>query len=519
MTSVNFNKIMGEDRSTYDLDRGITPTSVYSMINFQPSKKIGKIEISQGFSLVCDTGSHTAIQNMNIGQDNDENLKFTSISGGNIYDIGNWTSGATVTQKATGLKTSGFIDIIPSTKSDTTTGTSTSFLTILDGVLIPQKYDYDTLTALSSTTATQVASFGIYLNGKLWTNDVNEPALMHGSKAFTIDDFTGTDDAVFYQIGNNDNPVTCATSMFLPFYNTTNLIIAKNNELWAISGTTPDDFQVFRITEDEGGIGTQSPQGMIEVQGDLIILEDNIPRRYSTSIQQTGILKPQEIALPIKDAWGEDVNTDALKNGFVFFASKEGITGRIYNFVPNTIETCNEAFVFDRAGAWFRRKFYNYSFTAYAIDPTDHTVYVGDNVGRIFKLNDGYTYNGDNYRAFLDTGWTDFGVVESQKTGTPFSYIENDIYENTSFSLNIVKRARNGNITEATTKNFNLVRQEFQYDLAKYDESFYTDRTTVKSLFSLGSFHTCKLQLSLNNNGSNFTINSLVLDADAGVIL
>jgi len=79
-----------------------------------------------------------------------------------------------------------------------------------------------------------------------------------------------------------------------------------------IKWSTPNDFTPYRITEDEGGIGTQSPRGMIEVQGDLIILEDSIPRRYSTSIQATGVLKPQEIALPIKDAWLEEVNTNSL---------------------------------------------------------------------------------------------------------------------------------------------------------------------------------------------------------------
>ena len=518
MTSVQFNQIKGEDRSVYDLDRQSPITSTYSCINLQPSKKLGKLEISPGFTLVCDTETRNPIQNMNISRDDSGDLKFTAISEGKIYDIADWTSTPVITEKATGLKAEGFIDIVPSTKSDVNTGTSVSFLTILDGVLIPQKYDYSSLTPFPNTT-THVASFGIFLNGRLWTNDINEPALLKGSKAFVIDDFTGVDDAVFYLMGNNTNPITCMTAMFLPFYNTTNIIVAKQNELWALSGSTPDDFTPYRITEDEGGIGTQSPRGMIEVQGDLIILEDSIPRRYSTSIQQTGVLKPEEIGLPIKDAWLEEVNTEYLKNSFVFFASKEGITGRIYNFVPNVIDACNEAFVYDRAGAWFRRKFYNYSFTCYAIDPTDHTIYLGDNIGRIFKFNDGYSYNGDSYKAFLDTGWMDFGAVEAQKTGTPFSYIENDIYADTNLSLGIIKRGRNGNLTEETMKNFNLVRQEFQYDLSRYDESFYTDRTTVKSLFSLGSFHTCKIQLSLDNNGSDFTINNLVLDADVGITL
>jgi len=91
------------------------------------------------------------------------------------------------------------------------------------------------LTPFPNTT-THVASFGIFLNGRLWTNDINEPALLKGSKAFTIDDFTGVDDAVFYLMGNNTNPINCMSAMFLPFYNTTNIIVAKQNELWALSG-------------------------------------------------------------------------------------------------------------------------------------------------------------------------------------------------------------------------------------------------------------------------------------------
>ena len=519
--AVSFRSITGESRQVYDLDRGSDIKTLSSCINFEPTNQAGKIQISKGFTLVCDLGTYSPLQNMKITKDDTDTSRFTAISAGNVFDISDWASSATSSQKASGLKSSGFIDIVATTKSNTTLGTSTNFLTLLDGVLNPQKYDYSSLTAFSLSTAPQIANKGIYIHDRLWTDDVSQPALIHGSKAFVVDDFTGVDDAVFYQLGDNGNPLTAFTSLFMPADNSTHIFAAKKDELWAISGTEPSDFQEYQISAGEQGVsvGTQSPQGLLSVSGEIIILDNDSPKRYSTVISQSGVLRPQEIALPVKDMWEEDVNKDSLSNGFMCFSSKDGIAGRIYSFIPNVINTCNEAFVYDRVGAWFRRQFWNYSFTCYAIDPDTHDIYLGDPFGRIFKFNDGYTYNNDSYNCVLDFGWIDFNAPGIQKTGTPFSFLETDIYADTSIALNIIKKARNGNITEEITKNFNLKRQEFKYGISKYGESFYTSKSTEKSYFSLGSFDTCKVQMLINNNGANFTINQLYLTADPGNVL
>jgi len=64
---------------------------------------------------------------MNIGQDDTGTLKFTAISGGAIYDI----NGTTATQMATGLKESGFIDVIPQQNQTSTQARQLAFLQYL----------------------------------------------------------------------------------------------------------------------------------------------------------------------------------------------------------------------------------------------------------------------------------------------------------------------------------------------------------------------------------------------------
>jgi hypothetical protein len=69
-----------------------------------------------------------------------ERIKLTAISNGKVFDVTGWTSTAAISEMATGLHSTNFVDIIPCTKKDITNGTVENFLVLLDSTLVGSYY-------------------------------------------------------------------------------------------------------------------------------------------------------------------------------------------------------------------------------------------------------------------------------------------------------------------------------------------------------------------------------------------
>ena len=509
----NMKEIMGEGRNIDDLDRRyLKKQTVYSMVNFENSLFQGKITPSKGITKILQISDKMPLQNIKFSKDDNGVAKLTAVSNGNIYNVVDWTTTATVTKIDDGLHKTNFVDIISVTKKDIVAGTSVSFLTFLDGSNYPQKYDYSTI---SNLTTNHKASFGIFLNERLWTNDIDEPALFRFSSAFLPDDFGTTAPATggFKQIGENTNPLTAVSSIFIPGDNNSHIILAKSNQIWGVSGTDSTNYQQYLINNNEAG--TNSPRGLITLGQELLILGNDDIYRYSTLTQQ-GIITRKDISDPIRKIYKENINTDYMSNAFMFFDNKENNTGRIYSFVPTILDKINEAFVYDRSGLWFRRNFDTNYFTCIDKDPDSGLVYVGDIFGNIFLLNDGYTYNGNDYQCYIDFGFKDFGTGVT-KSGTPNNFIEINTSEDIDITLDILKIGKNGGIFSKDTVTLPFKRKKYRYDTAKYGNSIYSNSTRVRQEFEIGLFSKLKVQLKLEK-AQNFTINEINLECYESLI-
>lgn len=505
-----FKQITSEGRNIDDLDRQQAKkvSQVYSLINFEPSGKIGKIRPSKGISLIGQVDARKPIQNLKFSKNNAGTTKLTAIANGIIYDITGWSSTATITQIATGLHSTNFVDIVSCTKKDIGAGTIDNFLVLLDGDNYPQKYDYSTK---SNLTTNHKASFGLFVGERLHTNDITEKALWRYSKAYEPDDFTTADNAGFKQIGDNSNPLTAATNIFIPADNSSHIILAKEDQIWAISGNTPSSFAQYQINKT---VGTKSPRGLIEVNQDLLILDKADIHRYSTLGSQ-GLLNQKKISDRIRDIYKESVNTSYLNNAFLFYDIYDNNAGRIYCFFPTKTSNINEAMVYDRNDGWFRRYFNNYYFTCADKDPDTGIAYAGDIFGNIWQLNTGYKYNNDNYRCFIDFGFLDFGV-SVVKTGTPNNYLEIEAKEDANVNLNILMLGKEGGFYGQQEKTLSFIRKKYQYGSAKYGHALYSESTRIRKEFETGIFNKLKIQLSMDA-AKDIEFNELYLEAESGL--
>lgn len=506
--------ITGEGRDIDDLDRKVLKKiTIPTMINFEPSKKVGKITPSKGITKIYQLAEKTSIQNIKFSKDNTGITKLIGVSGGNIYNITGWT-GTTSSNKITaGLHKTNFVDIIPCTKKDILAGTIENFLTLLDGYNYPQKYDYSTVSTL---TTSHKASFGKFINESLHTNDIAEPALWRYSSAYTPEDFETTSPSTggFKLLGDNSNPLTAVSSIFIPTDNNSHIILAKKNQIWGISGTSSTNFQQYLINENE--VGTKSKRGLISLGQEILILGDDDIYRYTTLTQQGIINTKKSISDPIREIYKNKINTEYIHNSFMFFDNKENNTGRIYSFIPTALEFINEAFVYDRQGGWFRRNFNANYFTCIDKDPDSGLLYAGDSFGNIFLLNDGYDYNGENYECFLDFGFMDFGTGFT-KTGTANNFLEIDTKEDINITLNLLKLGKDGGIYGQNEITLPFKRKKYQYDTSKFNQAIFSESTRARQEFETGVFNKIKIQMKLEK-AQDFIINELNLESELAFI-
>lgn len=506
-----YRNIYGINRAYEETDISQKGNNKYArtLINIEPSLEEGKFRKSKGFSLVADLGLAHKIQSLAFSTNSSGTQKFTAVCNGVVFDIQGWTSTAAWTIMDNSIGTDS-VQLIPATRRISSPYSVENFLVILDGTT-PKKYDYFSVTEL---TDNHNASIGAFVGDRLWTNDVDEPALERYSAPFEIEDFTTTDAAGLVQCGDNSNSITANTTLFVPQSNSTNIIVAKENELWTITGNTPDTFQSNLYSAK---YGTRAQGGLVQIGQDVLILTDDDIKILST-LNQQGIVQQGDISSPVRSLIRDDeihkFNKSYMQNAFIMFDEKDGRDGRIYAFVPNNASNeVTKAYVYDKQQSWFLRDFNNYVFTCYAIDPKTGEVYMGDNAGRIFKFNNGTTYNGEEYRWFLETGGNDFSTPGQLKTGTVNNFIELKAEEDFSLTMELIKKSREGFYYPVSTKTINYKSHKFVHGSAKYGESVYTSASSQKKYFKTGNFD--ELSVILYGTASaEFELKNIYLQAE-----
>ena len=504
--------ITGESQEFSEEDKAYTKNKgrfVKSMVNFEPADEEGNIDLSKGFSLIHDTGIRSPFQNIEFAIDDNGITRFIGAVSGNLVEISNWKDTPSHEIKSTALATSGFVDIIPVTKK--ITGSFENYLVILDGTEC-KKFDFTSLSQLA--TGIHKASFGIFANDVLFTNDMDEKALFRFSGALDPEDFTSVGNSGFVQLGTNTNPITGACPIFVPADNSTNIIVTKKNQTYAVSGTTTYNQYIFSEQ-----IGARSPQGLIAL-GQEVIFCNNENITQLTALSYNGTLRPKNIANPIQKKYQSLINADAMQNSFIFNDKKNY---KMYFMLPSTFEYPSIAYGLTPKLGFFRRDFYENQFTCSATDPDTGEIYLGDIYGRIFKFNSGYTYNGKSYTAYIEYGKTDFGSSKIKmgltQAGDKITKIVAKVSEDVNISLETQKYSRSGAVQALETKDLVFKRKnEARYGRALYGQSTYSNYDIIEKSFELGVFDAINVTVKCEANGSPITIKELTLLAEEGIV-
>jgi hypothetical protein len=176
--------------------------------------------------------------------------------------------------------------------------------------------------------------------------------------------------------------------------------------------------------------------------------------------------------------------------------------------------TNNKAVVYDRMGGWYIRDWYNYSFASAAIDPDTSRVYLGSYDGKIYLMDDGYSYEGDVYNCMFETGLETFGNYVDGKTTTERCYASILTSEATDITFSYILKNRRGYI------NSNERAIRFEPIQSFYNEDFYDQSlfdTTLPQELKLdieGAFNELSVQVSLNEVDVDFKIEEIVLEAE-----
>ncbi len=502
--------IYGESQEFSEEDKAYTKNKgkfVQSMVNFEPAEEEGNIDLSMGFELIHDTGIRSPFQNIEFAVDDNGTTRFIGAVAGNLLEISDWTSTASHEIKSSALATSGFVDIIPVTRK--VTGAFENYLVILDGTEC-KKFDYTSLSLLK--TGVHKASFGIFVNDRLFTNDMDEKALFRWSDALDPQGYT-VNNSGFVQLGTNTNPITGACPIFVPADNTTNIVVTKKNQTYAVTGTTT--YAQYIFSEE---IGARSPQGLIALGQEVIFCNDTNIYQL-TALTYNGTLRPKNIANPIQKKYQSLINKSSMNNSFIFNDKKNS---KMYFMLPSTFEYPSIAYGLTSKLGFFRRDFFENQFTCSATDPDTGEIYLGDIYGRIFKFNSGYTYNEKPYLSYIEYGKTNFASNKIKmgvsQAGDKRTQLTAKVTENIDLSLEIQKYSRNGAIQSFESKPISFKRKnEARYNKALYNQSAYSKYDIIEKSFELGVFDTINLTLKHEANGSPITIKELTLLAEEGI--
>jgi hypothetical protein len=460
---------------------------MYSLINIQPGTVKGELERSPGFTLISDLGTKKPVQNLIFSKQSEVSLsgltissitRCTAASNGKIFDIDNvLNTTPIVTEVSSIFSPDNYIGLIPCFDLKLA-----NVITIVDGLNIPYKYDFLSVTPLIDTTIAYnnnfVSSFGIFKNNRLWLNRILEPGRMGWSKGGDITDHIAVNDAGSLNVGDGDTPLTAIGDIFISQSKNADLLLAKRDRLYAITGNNGDmssdtRFQWYNISEATDG--TDSPSGLVRIGNDALLLGRSDITQYSSLVSPNGVIKPVDIFTPLRNYYREIVNTSKAQDFWAIFNNEEGLSGRIYNFMCRTnLAKNNYAFSFDRTGAWFLRDFYQYSFKCGAVNPDDGHIYLGSYDGKIYRMDkDKYSYAGNDYISFMDTGFSNYGVSSDIKYTTDDCQMEMEVSDDLEVDLTYIKKSSRGQIT-STKQSVMFSTYRSKYNQSYYDESYYS---------------------------------------------
>ncbi|MBO6088667.1 hypothetical protein J6P92_10055 [bacterium] len=312
----------------------------------------------------------------------------------------------------------------------TLSGTKPVFQNFLNGILVMTESDglfyiknngnYDVvdcnLKDLENNTITD-AIMTVY-KGRVW---VAKGATIYYSALGTYDDFTTSDDAGYINEFHTDTGLITALKNYKDY-----LAIYKLNNVYLLTGTTPDDFAIVPFAN----VGAVSNNTIVNVENKQYFLSSGI-----YALEQVGELNQiqlgSEISLKIKSEFSLFIN---LNKAFALHYEKRNQIWYFFPYIEN--QYFNTVWINDYINkAWYKRIIPQNIVTACTFNGY---IYTADENGNIYKEDFGTTFNGEPIKFMWKSPFLALNLPHHRKIIDEFYFLLDTEYDN-NFNFSVYK--------------------------------------------------------------------------------
>ncbi len=143
-------------------------------------------------------------------------------------------------------------------------------------------------------------SFAQVYQGRIWTNDKDNPDRIHFSSVGNHEEWLGVGDSGAIDIISGDGDSQGITAIFPPFKGS--MFVAKGNRLYQIAGYSPEDYQIRPLTV---GLGTSSHKAVAALDVDDVVFASFKGFHSLTTTDQYGDFTQSFLSSKIQPTFNE----------------------------------------------------------------------------------------------------------------------------------------------------------------------------------------------------------------------
>ncbi len=268
--------------------------------------------------------------------------------------------------------------------------------------------------------------------GRLVTNDKSNVDRIHYSPAFDHTKWLGFGDSGAFDIGTGDGDPDGITAIFPSFKG--DLFIAKRTKLYRLTGSTPEDIQIIKVSD---GIGCISQNSVVAVGQDDVMWISEKGVHSLQAVQAYGDFTSIDVSVDIQKTFNDVFSRSRLKysqggyipqiNSVAFAVTEAHGTNRALT----TTSVNNALYLYNiLSKAWYRWPDVPCSSLCVSNDSDKKRLYLGSHKNRVAKTFNGTTYD-------ISTANAHVAVTLWVETGQMFPY---------------VRQALNGEVVHAQTE-------------------------------------------------------------------
>lgn len=332
---------------------------------------------------------------------------------------------------------------------------------------------------------------------RLWTNDKTDPDRLHYSSTGKPEEWNGAGDSGAIDIGPGDGDPEGITAIFPTFKG--ELLVAKKNRLYQVSGLTPEDF-IVRIISD--GIGVESHNSIVPVDQDDMLYVSSRGFHSMSATANFGDFSAQFISADIQPTFQDFVSLENVQG--VYIPTLNSICWAVNS--GSTAGNSDLYFFNILLKEWYRWTDISCQAITNRLIGGKESLVIGTNEGRILEIN--------------EEKFSDFGnEAISVRIKTGINYPDSNPYTVKGFRKLILMFVPQGDTSfTAKVKIDNLDEQDVIFSQTGSFDALGTTFTLASSM--LGVSNTlAPVTLPIDGFGHGATLEILKEDADEPIEL